>query len=95
MRPNGARKPNGTDFWWSAWPGNTGNCWCGNRSYRPITSEPTPLPNCNNGRNPELSVGTGYQPATAELLSCLTAVDNPDPNNPNCSWFRTPPRPTP
>ena len=95
IAPNGARKPNGTDFWWSAWPDTTGNCWYRNRSYRPITTEPTPLPNCNNGRNPELSVGTGYGPATTELLNCLTAVDNPDPNNPTCSWFRTPPRPTP
>jgi hypothetical protein len=95
VSPSGARKPNGTDFWWSAWPGTTGNCWYRNRSYKPITSEPPSLPNCNNGRNPELSVGTGYQPAIAELLTCLTAVDNPDPNHPSCSWFRTPPRPAP
>jgi hypothetical protein len=53
------------------------------------------LPNCNNGRNPEQSVGTGNAEATTELLNCLTAVDNPDPNHPTCSWFRTPPRPTP
>jgi hypothetical protein len=97
IAPNGAHQPNGTDFWWSSWPGTTGNCWYANHSYKPITSEPPPpgLPNCNNGRDPSLSVGTGYGPAITELLSCLTAVDNPDPNDPNCSWFRTPPKPKP
>jgi hypothetical protein len=95
IAPNGAHLPNGQDFWWSAWPGTTGNCWYRNSSYKPITSLPNPLPNCNNGRNPELSVGTGNNEAISELLNCLTAVDNPDPNHPTCSWFRTPPRPTP
>jgi hypothetical protein len=93
--PRGARQPNGQDFWWSDWPATTGNCWYRNTSYRPITTHPSPLPNCNNGRNPELSVGDGDAEATTELLTCLTAVDNPDPNHPTCSWFRTPPRPTP
>jgi hypothetical protein len=97
IAPNGAHQPNGTDFWWSSWPGTTGNCWFKNTSYRPITSEPPPpgLPNCNNGTDPSLSVGTGDAVAINELLSCLTAIDNPDPNDPNCSWFRTPPKPTP
>jgi hypothetical protein len=97
IAPNGAHQPNGTDFWWSSWPGTTGNCWYANRSYKTITSVPPPpgLPNCNNGRDPSLSVGTGYGPAINELLSCLTAVDNPDPNDPNCTWFATPPKPNP
>ena len=25
-------KPNGVDFWWDAFPGNTGNCWWGNKA---------------------------------------------------------------
>jgi hypothetical protein len=97
IAPSGAHKPNGLDFWWSSWPGTTGNCWFRNTSYRPITSLPAPpdLPDCDNGTNPALSVGTGNQEAIAELLGCLTAIDNPDPNDPNCSWFRTPPKPTP
>jgi hypothetical protein len=33
--------------------------------------------------------------AISELLSCLTAIDNPDPNDPNCTWFATPPKPKP
>jgi hypothetical protein len=95
ISPRGARLPNGVDFWWSDWPDTVENCWFRNVSYRPVTTHPIPLPNCNNGRNPELSVGDGDADATAELLNCLTAVDNPDPNHPTCSWFRTPPRPTP
>ncbi|MEK6252669.1 MAG: right-handed parallel beta-helix repeat-containing protein [Actinomycetota bacterium] len=97
IAPGGAHQPNGTDFWWSSWPGTTGNCWFKNTSYRPITSVPPPpgLPNCNNGTDPSLSVGTGYGPAISELLSCLTTIDNPDPNDPNCTWFKTPPKPTP
>jgi hypothetical protein len=94
---NGAHQPNGQDFWWSAWPGTTGNCWFRNTSYRAITSEPPPpgLPDCNNGKDPSLSVGTGDPVAIGELLSCLTALDNPDPNDPTCTWFKTPPKPTP
>ena len=95
IAPNGSHQPNGQDFWWSDWPDTTGNCWYRNVSYKPITSLPNPLPNCNNGRNPEQSVGKGNAEAINELLNCLTAVDNPDPNHPTCSWFRTPPKPTP
>jgi hypothetical protein len=95
ISPRGARLPNGLDFWWSDWPGTVENCWFRNTSYKPITTHPSPLPNCNNGQNPALSVGDGDAEATAELLNCLTAVDNPDPNHPTCNWFRTPPRPTP
>jgi hypothetical protein len=97
IAPNGAHQPNGLDFWWSSWPGTTGNCWFKNTSYRPITSEPPPpgLPNCNDGTDPSLSVGIGDAVAIGELLSCLTAIDNPDPNDPNCTWFKTPPKPTP
>ena len=93
--PGGAHLPNGQDFWWSDWPNTTGNCWYRNVSYKPITSLPNPLPNCNNGKNPEQSVGKGNAEATNELLSCLAATDAPDPNDPNCTWFRTPPKPTP
>jgi Right handed beta helix region len=95
ITPNGAHKPNGQDFWWSAWINTTGNCWYRNKGYRPITSEPESLPDCNNGRNPEQSVGKGDAVATEELLSCLGATDNPNPNDPTCNWFHTPPKPTP
>ncbi len=98
IAPDDAHKPNGTDFWWGPWDGNTGNCWYQNTSYKPITSSPDPLPDCNNGQNPEQSVATfdTNPSATAELFACLAAVETgPDPNDPTCDWFRTPPQPTP
>jgi len=95
IAPNGKHKPNGQDFWWSDWINTTGNCWFKNKSYKAITEFPDPLPNCNNGKNPEQSVGKGNGEATQELLDCLAATDNPDPNSPTCTWFRTPPKPKP
>ena len=32
VSPTGTVKPNGTDFWWDNFPGNTGNCWWGNKA---------------------------------------------------------------
>ncbi len=98
IAPDGAHKPNGTDFWWG--PG---------RQHRQLlvpehaatSRSPAardPLPDCNNGQNPEQSVATfdTNPSATAELLACLAAVETgPDPNDPTCDWFRTPPQPTP
>jgi hypothetical protein len=63
---DGKYKPNGVDFWWDAFPLNTGNCWWGNKAYsgKKVTTSPekTPLlgdllgqknglPDCNNGKN--------------------------------------------
>jgi hypothetical protein len=98
IAPDGSHLPNGQDFWWGPWEGNTGNCWYQNTSYKPITSSPASLPDCNNGQNPEQSVATSATnpSATAELFACLAAVETgPDPNSPTCDWFRTPPQPTP
>jgi len=62
----GKYKPNGVDFWWDAFPLNTGNCWWGNKAYsgKKVTTSPekTPLigdllgqkdgfPDCNDGKN--------------------------------------------
>jgi len=95
---NGASLPNGTDFWWDSFPGNTGNCWFANvpAPGKSITSSPPPplLPNCNNGQNPGSSVGTGYPPNEAELVQCLAGFSTGgyDPNL--CPWFKTPPKPS-
>jgi hypothetical protein len=98
IAPDGTHLPNGLDFWWDSYPNNTANCWWGNTSYRPITTDPsTGLPDCNNGTDPSQSVGTGNGPAEAELLRCFGSISSgpPDPDDPNCDWFRTPPRPSP
>ena len=48
-RPDGTSDPNGTDFWWDQFAGNRGNCWYRNSGPKPITTDPSPLPNCDDG----------------------------------------------
>jgi hypothetical protein len=97
VAPNGSARPNGTDFWWDSYPGNTGNCWYANKAAtgKSITSSPPAplLPGCNNGQNPGSSIGTGYAPNEAELVQCLAGFSTVgyDPNA--CPWFKTPPKP--
>ncbi len=98
VRPDGTADPNGTDFWWDPYPGTVGNCWWGNipAEGAEITTSPGPLPDCDNGTNPDESMGTGNPAQTGELLSCLAAFETRtyDPNGP-CPWFKTPPEPQP
>jgi hypothetical protein len=96
IAPNGSSKPNGTDFWWDDFSGNTGNCWYGNKPAAGksiTTSPPTGLPDCAGGTDPSSSVGTGYPPNESELGSCL--VDFTVTHTPACDWFTTPSRPSP
>ena len=98
VAPGGAVRPNGVDFWWDAYAGNTGNCWYGNvpAPGREITTSPSPLPDCDNGRDPGSSVGTGDPGNEAELSNCFvgfTAGSYPEGNPDLCDWTKTPPRP--
>ena len=98
IAPNGAVRPNGTDFWWDSFPGNTGNCWWGNIAApgRSITTSPLLLPDCAGGTNPSLSVGTGYAPNEAELTGCLVGLtigSYPNGNATLCDWTKTPAKP--
>jgi hypothetical protein len=89
----GAVQPNGTDFWWDAFPGSRGNCWYNNRGPRPITTSPLLLPACDGGKDPATSIGTGDPVNEGELLGCLVvyATDNYDPTF--CPWLTAPARP--
>ena len=93
--PDGRTLPNGTDFWWDSFPGNRGNCWYWNRGPAPITSSPSPVPNCANGSDPAMSIGLGNVLNEIELLSCLAAFEtrNFDQETSTCPWLRSPPRP--
>lgn len=95
VAPDGSKQPNGTDFWWDQFPGNSGNCWFQNTSLAAITSSPGSLPNCDNGRNPALSIGTGNVANEGELLSCFLAfaTGDFDPERSPCPWFDSPPKP--
>ncbi len=71
--PSGKTQPNGLDLWWDSFPGNTGNCFYGNKAAagKTVTSEPAVLPDCLGGTRPELSVGTGDVANESELVACL------------------------
>jgi hypothetical protein len=74
---------NGVDFWWDAFPGNSGNCWYSNGT---VTTSPGNLPDCLNGKAPFLSFGFGNLGNELELLTCMA---NLKPGGP-CPWFTTP-----
>jgi hypothetical protein len=98
VAPNGAVKPNGTDFWWDAYPGNTGNCWYANVAApgRAVSTSPSPLPDCNGGRDPSSSMGTGDPANEGELVACLAGFSvsgYPRGNQTICSWTQTPAAP--
>jgi hypothetical protein len=97
--PGGAFKPNGVDFWWDAYAGNTGNCWYANipAPGHQITTSPSPLPDCDNGKDPDSSVGTGDPTNEAELVNCfigLTKGPYPEGDPTLCDWTKSPPKPS-
>jgi hypothetical protein len=85
--------PNGVDFWWDEWAGNTGNCWFENTgrdgTAASVTGDPSPLPaNCNS------SLGMGAPEKTAVLADCsLWERGQTGDDRPVCDWFRDPPEP--
>ena len=98
VSPKGAAQPNGTDFWWDNFAGNTGNCWWDNTAApgQSVTTSPLLLPDCSGGTDPSLSVGTGDVGNEAELAACLagyTTDGYPDGNSTICSWTITPEKP--
>lgn len=92
------RMPNGVDFWWDEWAGNTGNCWFDNKgpdgTGASITGSgagtlPDTLPgDCGS------SVGAGDPAKTATLFDCAQWKRGNGPDNHQaCYWFRMPPKP--
>jgi hypothetical protein len=98
VSPSGVVRPNGVDFWWDSFPGNTGNCWWHNKvaAGGSVTSSPPLLPDCAGGTDPSTSVGTGDPLNESELAACLAGYQvsgYPDGNSTICSWTTTPPKP--
>lgn len=100
----GSALPNGVDFWWDEFTGNTANCWFGNtgpdgtrgslRTDPPLgptagASLPAFLPeDCGS------SLGVGNAAKTAVLLDCSTWSGGQTSDDfLACDWFETPPRP--
>ena len=98
VTPHGAAEPNGVDFWWDSFAGNTGNCWWGNTAApgASVTTSPPLLPSCVDGTDPSASIGTGEPVNEDELMSCFAGYETsgyPDGNSAICSWTQTPPKP--
>lgn len=99
-----SRLPNGVDFWWDEFPGNTGNCWYDNIGPDGTTASitgpgmgdaiPAPLPGCAGGTNPTTSVGTGDVVKEAILVDCsMWSRGETADDRPLCYWFQMPERP--
>jgi hypothetical protein len=88
--PSGRRDPNGTDFWWDNFAGNTGNCWHDNTGKdgtgASITSDPGSLPS-----DCKASTGTGGLTQENELGNCLVSFSVTPTGT--CTWFTTPAEP--
>ncbi|MEA2167273.1 MAG: hypothetical protein QOF76_573 [Solirubrobacteraceae bacterium] len=95
VSPAGKAMPNGQDFWWDGFAGNTGNCWYGNTTAPGVelVTAPASLPGCNGGKNPEQSMGLGDALQESELLGCFGALSTNDYNPDLCPWFKTPGKP--
>ncbi len=91
--PGGTPDPNGTDFWWDQFLGNTGNCWHDNigtdGTAGTVTSDPPSpfLPSDCGSSN-----GTGGPEQESELVNCLGDIEF---DTSTCDWFTTPPEPQP
>jgi len=99
VAPDGKVKPNGVDFWWDAFPGNTGNCWWGNKAApgKRLVTAPLLLPGCAGGTLPATSIGLGDLLNEAELVACLagfTVSGYPEGDANTCTWTTTPEKPT-
>ena len=101
--------PNGVDFWWDEFLGNTGNCWFDNTGFDgnpdsvtgageagPLPSmPPNPLPDCSGGEDPSSSTGQG-DPAKEQYLVDCSRGPGPAPPEPppiTCDWWTPPEQP--
>ena len=101
VRPDGARDPNGNDFWWDEQ--GRGNCWSGNKGpggAAPSSNVPvvpaTPMAPALGGLPPcpgSTVVLPGDPAKSASQATCSTwdPATNTDP--PGCDWFTRPPEP--
>lgn len=87
---NGARQPNGVDFWWDG--GGQGNCWAGNQSVdgTPTADAGKAMPStCEDGDQPDFisQLITAYPHRILEFVPCLT-YSRSDPGSKDlCPFF--------
>src|SRR3954469_13504873 len=92
QRPDGTVDQNGQDFWWDNFSGARGNCWFRNKSaVGALRNAPATLPDCADGTDPSLSLGTGDPAQEQELLNCAAAFETRNFDQPNpCAWLNPP-----
>lgn len=101
--PGKSAMPNGTDFWWDEWSGNTGNCWYDNVGFKGTPAEitgpgepsspPQMLPSCAGGEDPSSSVGNGDVAKTRYLVTCAEGPSDTETGETDCNWYSPPPQP--
>jgi hypothetical protein len=93
--------PNGTDFWWAAWTGNTDNCWFDNTGFDGtedgITSNP-PRDPLEAAPNHPLFEGCDNVVTVLDAAKYAILIDcseGPDEETGplDCDWWRSPPQP--
>jgi hypothetical protein len=103
--PDGKQMPNGVDFWWDEYAGNTGNCWPANKGQdgKPatVTSDPPrapgdatvpgflPVKDCNSPNN----TGDGDPHKESVLGACAADFQNGTYDSTVCDWFAMPSKP--
>jgi hypothetical protein len=90
VTPDGARDPNGNDFWWDE--EGRGNCWSGNvgpAGGAPSSNVLTGLPACPGST--VFSPGLPHKTASQATCATWDPYENPDP--PGCDWFTRPEEP--
>jgi hypothetical protein len=84
--------PNGVDFWWDEWSGNTGNCWFDNTGSDGTAASVT---GPGAGSPPEVlpsdcatSTGSGDGAKTVTLLACSSwSRGDTTADYPTCDWW--------
>jgi hypothetical protein len=98
---NGDSLPNGTDFWWDEFSGNTRNCWFDNVGADGTAGSVTGPGDAGRlpGSPPAIlpsdcatSVGPGDVAKTQYLIDCSEGPDE-DTGPTDCDWWDTPPEP--
>ena len=84
--------PNGVDFWWDEWSGNTGNCWFNNTgadgTAASVTGPGAGSPPDDLPSDCAASNGAGDGAKTIVLLDCATwSRGNTAADHPGCDWW--------
>jgi Right handed beta helix region len=105
--PDGSRAPNGLDFWWDQFAGNTGNCWINsgpdgntgvNGDRESLTALPPLAPASLAGRSippflPEDCPSSVGTGGAAQEAELLNCLGDITFDTNTCPWFTTPPKP--